>query len=100
VATPPTKIGKDGKRYPAVMPPPAPWRWQAIKLTHALAHEQGLSEPATQRALAARGYRRSAGTIHYDLTRLMPTCARCRAAAGLPEPPPPPPVPARVAAWR
>jgi hypothetical protein len=92
--------GRDGKSYPAVMPPPKAWRYRVVVLTHALAHEAGLSEPATRRALLARGYSRSAGTIHNDLERLMPTCARCRAAAGLPEPPPPPPVPARVAAWR
>jgi hypothetical protein len=72
-----TKIGKDGKSYPAQMPPPRPWRWEVIKLTHHLAHEIGLSERLTVLALAERGYRRSAGSVHYDLTRLMPTCVRC-----------------------
>ena len=70
--------GRDGKDYPAVMPPPPAWRWEVVTLTHQLAHEQGLSEAATRRELLARGYRRSAGTVHYDLTRPMPTCAVCR----------------------
>jgi hypothetical protein len=74
--------GRDGKDYPVTMPPPKPWRYKVVVLTHQLAHEQGLSERATQRELLARGYRRSAGTVHYDLTRLMPSCSRCRAASG------------------
>jgi hypothetical protein len=73
--------GLDGKLYPAQMPPPAAWRWRVIKLTHALAHERRLTVRATQRELARRGYRRSLGTISYDLSRQMPTCYRCRAPA-------------------
>jgi hypothetical protein len=75
-----TRRGRDGKDYPATLPLPRAWRWQVIELTHQLAHEQGLSEAATRRELLARGYRRSAGSVHYDLTRRMPTCARCRTA--------------------
>jgi hypothetical protein len=74
------KVGRDSKRYPSPMPTSREWRWQAVTLTHALAHEQQLSERATQRALLERGFRRSAGTIHNDLERRMPTCAVCRAA--------------------
>jgi hypothetical protein len=73
--------GRDHKLYPCQMPPPLAWRWQVVRLTHELAHGQGLTERATQAALAERGYRRSAGTIHADLERLMPTCARCREAS-------------------
>jgi hypothetical protein len=75
--------GRDGKLYPAQMPPPAAWRWRVIKLTHALAHERGLSVRATQRELASRGYRRSLGSISYDLSRQMPTCSWCRSAERL-----------------
>jgi hypothetical protein len=72
-----TKIGADGKTYPAQMPPPPSWRWEVLRLTHRLAHEIGLSENLTRLALADRGYRRSSGSVHYDLTRPMPTCSRC-----------------------
>jgi hypothetical protein len=72
--------GKDGKDYPVPMPPDKRWRWQVIKLTHQLAHEQGLSEAAARRELLARGYRRSAGSIHYDLSRPVPGCPGCQAA--------------------
>jgi hypothetical protein len=33
--------GRDGKLYPAQMPPPKAWRYRVIVLTHHLAHEQG-----------------------------------------------------------
>ncbi len=69
--------GRDGKDYPVPMPPTKAWRWEVVTLTHQLAHEQGLSEAVTRRELLARGYRRSAGTIHFDLTRCMPTCSVC-----------------------
>jgi hypothetical protein len=95
-----TQTGRDGKTYPAQMPPPRAWRYEVVVLTHELAHGQGLSERATQRELAARGYRRSSGSVHYDLSRpMVRTCPACRAAAGLPEPPPPPPVRARKVPW-
>jgi hypothetical protein len=74
----PVRRGKDGRDYPVQMPPPKAWRYEVIKLTHELAHSQGLSERATQAELLRRGYRRSAGTVHYDLTR--PMCEHCRAA--------------------
>ena len=72
--------GLDGKTYPAQMPPPKAWRWQVIMLTHQLAHG-GLTVRATQRELARRGYRRSLGTICYDLSRVMPGCNVCQAPA-------------------
>jgi hypothetical protein len=75
-----TRRGADGKDYPAQMPPPKAWRWQVVTLLHQLVHDQGMSERQAQRELLARGYRRSAGTVHADLTRQMPTCARCREA--------------------
>ena len=68
--------------YPMDMPTPRAWRWAVVTLTHQLAHEQGMSQRAAQRELLARGYRRSLGTIHGDLTRPMPTCARCQEAGG------------------
>jgi hypothetical protein len=77
-----TRRGKDGRDYLVPMPPPLAWRWEVVRLTHQLAHEQGLSEAATRRELLRRGYRRSSGTVHNDLERPMPTCARCRAAGG------------------
>ena len=77
------QTGRDGKAYPAQMPPPAAWRWRVITLTHALAHERGLSVRATQRELAARGYRRSLGSISYDLSRQMPGCSWCRSIGQL-----------------
>ena len=73
--------GRDGKDYPPVMPPPLAWRWQVVRLTHELAHGGGLSERATQRELLRRGYRRSSGTIHVDLTRRLPMCPVCQAAS-------------------
>ncbi len=76
-----TRRGRDGKDYPVTMPPPRAWRWEVITLTHQLAHEQGLSERQTQAELLARGYRRSAGSIHYNLTRPMRSCQVCRAMA-------------------
>jgi hypothetical protein len=72
--------GRDGKRYPSPMPPPQAWRAEVIAITHELAHGQGLSEAATQAELLARGYRRSAGSVHYDLTRRWPGCEWCQAA--------------------
>ena len=75
-----TQRGADGKTYPAQMPPPKAWRWQVIILTHQLAHG-GLTVRATQRELARRGYRRSLGTICYDLSRVMPGCNVCQAPA-------------------
>jgi len=70
--------GRDHKLYPAQMPPPKAWRYEAIMIAHRLCHEQGLSMRAAQRELAALGYRRSLGTIWRDLDR--PMCPRCRDA--------------------
>ncbi len=77
-----TRTGRDGKSYPAQMPPPLAWRWRAVTLTHRLCHELGYSQRAAQRELARRGYRRSLGTVCYDLSRPLPGCARCRGASG------------------
>jgi hypothetical protein len=68
--------GRDGKDYPAVMPPSRAWRYKMIKRLHELVHAQGMSHREAQRALLAEGYRRSLGSIAYDLTR--PMCEHCR----------------------
>jgi hypothetical protein len=72
--------GRDGKDYPATMPPPPAWRYEAIRLTHWLHCEIGLSERATASALLEYGYKRSKTSVHNDLERAMPTCPVCRAA--------------------
>jgi hypothetical protein len=82
-----TRRDAEGKSCPAQMPPPRAWRWEVVALTHHLAHEVGLTERLTRLALAVRGYRRSTGSVHYDLTRPMPACSRCC---------PPPDRPSRV----
>jgi hypothetical protein len=55
VSIPPdsTRTGRDGKSYPAQMPPPLAWRWRAVTLTHRLCHELGYSQRAAQRELPA-----------------------------------------------
>ena len=45
-------------------------------------HELGYSQRAVQRELARRGYRRSLGTVCYDLSRPLPGWPRCRGASG------------------
>jgi hypothetical protein len=79
-----TRRGRDGKDYPPVMPPPRAWRYQVVVATHELVHVQGLSQRAAQCELLRRGWRRSTGSIAYDLTRpMVATCQGCaeRAAA-------------------
>jgi hypothetical protein len=74
--------GKDGKRYPVGQPLPLAWGWEVVTLLHELVHDQRMSERQAQRELLARGYRRSTGSIHNDLERPMPGCARCQEAGG------------------
>jgi hypothetical protein len=77
-----TRRGRDGRDYPVQMPPPKPWRWLVVTITHELAHVQGLSLRKTQAGLLARGYRRSRGIIAADLERRMPGCPVCQASDG------------------
>jgi hypothetical protein len=72
--------GRDGKHYPSPMPPPPADRIKIIGRLHELCHGEGLSEREAQRQLLAEGWRRSTGSVHYDLTRRWPGCPGCRAA--------------------
>ena len=83
VSIPPagTRTGRHGKSYPAQMPPPLAWRWRAVTLTRRLCRELGYSPRAAQRELARRGYRRSLGTVCYDLSRPLPRGQRARREA-------------------
>jgi hypothetical protein len=74
------QVGRDGKRYPWPMPVPRADRIKIIARLHELCHGEGLSEPEAQRILLSEGWRRSAGSVHYDLTRRWPGCEHCREA--------------------
>jgi hypothetical protein len=79
-----TKIGRDGKHYPAVQPHgalPDAERAEAIRTVHHLVHGMGYTIRAAQRELAGQhGIRRSLGAIHGDLAAF--TCPEC--LAGVP----------------
>jgi hypothetical protein len=75
------QLGKDRKRYPSPMPPPKADRIKIIARTHELVHGEGMSEREAQRQLLAEGWRRSSGSIHYDLSRRWPGCEWCEATA-------------------
>jgi hypothetical protein len=72
--------GRDSKLYPSPMPVPRADRVKIIARLHELCHGQGLSEREAQRQLLAEGWRRSAGSVHYDLTRRWPGCEWCQEA--------------------
>jgi hypothetical protein len=86
MATMATKIGADGKSYPAHQPggalPEAVHR-EAINVAHHLIHGLHYSYRAAQtELLAEHGIRRSLGSLHHDLAEF--TCRDC--ADGLPQP--------------
>ena len=68
-------VRADGRTYPAT-PLPRTERARMITRLHELCHGQGLSQRQAQAVLLAEGWRRSTGSICYDLSR--PMCERCR----------------------
>jgi hypothetical protein len=72
------QLGADHKYYPHPMPLPRADRIVVIARLHELCHGQGMSEREAQAQLLAEGWRRSAGSCHYDLTRRWPGCPGCQ----------------------
>ncbi len=66
--------GRDGKHYPSPHPVPVADRIKIIARLHELVHGLKYSEREAQAQLLAEGWRRSSGSVHYDLTRRWPGC--------------------------
>jgi hypothetical protein len=75
-----TKIGRDGKAYPAVQPHgalPEPVRAEAIRRTHFLRCTMGLQYREIVAILASEHQiRRSIGSVYHDCREF--TCPDCR----------------------